>query len=264
MGGDLEHPRPADGEADVGGTSPGPSRRRRRVLLSTAASGGALLIVAAIVAGATAAGGPQIERVSTSDATTTTSAREAASSTTTTPGLPVLTTAPTSPPVTVPPGARSTLPSTSTSVATRPSTTAQSRPPTGTIEGALVDGRPWTVRHDDVHGLCVTLADDDLGCDDEGPVLGPEADPATPRVAVEGHGFPRDQLGVLVYAYLPPGAADVVLLWNDGRERASGLVVDPAGRFYGIPIRQGDNPDAVSYRDASGREVRRFTLPGHS
>jgi hypothetical protein len=217
----------------------------------------------AIVVGATAAGGPQTERVSTNDSTTTSTTGRAAKTTTTTLGLPALTTSTTSPPVTVPPGSRSTLPSTSTTATTHLVSTPNSQPPTDTISGTLVDGRPWSLRDGKVHGLCLVLGDTDFGCDDEGPVLEPGSDPATPRIAVDGHGFPRDQLGLLVYAYLPPGATDVVLLWDGGRQGSAGLVVDPAQRFYGIPVRQGDNPDRVSYRDADGVEVRRFTLPGH-
>jgi hypothetical protein len=230
-------------------------------VLAAGASAFALVGLGAIVVGATAAGGPQAERVSTDDSTTTT-ASHAAKTTTTSVALPTLTAPTTSPPVTVPPGSRSTLPSTSTTTTTHP-VTPNSQPPTDTIQGTLVDGRPWSLRDDKAHGLCLVLGDTDFGCDDEGPVLDPGSDPATPRIAVEGHGFPRDQLGLLVYAYLPAGATEVVLLWDGGRASSHGLVIDPAARFYGIPVAQGDNADRVSYRDDQGNEVRRFTLPGH-
>lgn len=58
----------------------------------------------------------------------------------------------------------------------------------GSIGGTMRDGRPWTVRHDEREGLCVTLGTTDLGCDTSGPVLSPDADPATPRLAAEPPG----------------------------------------------------------------------------
>jgi hypothetical protein len=157
---------------------------------------------------------------------------------------------------------RSTLPTTTTPT-TPPPAEPQEPAATDTISGTLVDGRPWTLRHDADHGLCIAIGETDFGCDDQGPVLDPGDDPATPRVVVDGHDLPRDQLGVLVYAYLPAGATTVVVEWDGGRESASGLVIDPGRRFWGIPLQQGDNPDRVSYRDADGGEVRRFTISGH-
>jgi hypothetical protein len=238
-------------------------QRRRLVTVVTGAALG-ILGVGAIVATATAAGDPQTARVSTDKTTTSTVAKPAERTTTTSRGLPVLTSPTTTPPVTVPPNLRSTLPSTTTSTTTRPATTPQAPPATDTIHGSLVDGRPWSLRHDADHGLCTVIGNTDFGCDDEGPVLSPDADPATPRLAVEGHGFPFDQLGVLVYAYLPSGATKVVVEWDGGRESAHGLVVEPGHRFWGIPVRQGDNPDRVSYRTDDGHEVRNFPLSGHS
>jgi hypothetical protein len=142
-------------------------------------------------------------------------------------------------------------------------TTTTVPPPPGTmvtpasIGGTLLDGRPFEVRNDPPHGLCVRLGDVELGCDDEGPVIAPDADPATPRTAIEDEGqFDLRQAGVLRYGFLPAGATRVVLRWFDGRETSAGLVVHPAQRIWAIPIRPGDNPeDDVSYRTDDGREV---------
>jgi hypothetical protein len=249
----------AAGDApDAGATERERGLRRRRTLMAAAASGVAFVTLGAIVIGATAAGGPQTEGVSTGETTTTTDARR---TTTTTWVVPEVTTTTTSPPVTVPLGMRSTLPT--TTIPTTPAPPEPREPAADTISGTLVDGRPWTLRHDADHGLCIAIGETDFGCDDEGPVLDPGDDPATPRVAVDGHDLPRDQLGVLVYAYLPAGATTVVIEWDGGRESADGLVIDPARRFWGIPLRRGDNPDRVSYRDAEGDEVLRFTISGH-
>jgi hypothetical protein len=68
---------------------------------------------------------------------------------------------------------------------------------------------------------------------------------------------------VLAYGYIPSGATNVVLRWRGGRDSTDGLVIDPAKRFWAIPLERGDNPDRISYRDADGDEVLRFTLPGH-
>lgn len=144
------------------------------------------------------------------------------------------------------------------------STTATAAAPTppasgSAISGTLLDRRAWTVRHEPAHRLCVTLAGEDLGCDDAGPVIAPDADPATPRIALPA-GAPSFDSGSLVYGFLPDRATDVELVHDDGRSVTTGLVIEPHERFWAIPVEAEDNPDTVIYRDAAGVEVQRFPI----
>ena len=79
------------------------------------------------------------------------------------------------------------------------------------IRGTLLDGRTWTVGFSSRHGLCVTIGSSDFGCDDVGPVISPDADPGTPRTAVEtaGNLYPTNEAGLLKHAFLPSGAETV-------------------------------------------------------
>jgi hypothetical protein len=119
------------------------------------------------------------------------------------------------------------------------------------ISGTLRDGLPWLVRNDAVHGLCVKLGEADLGCDDEGPVIGPGADPATPRLALAPSARSFES-GSLVYGFLPAGATRVELVYDDGPSIPTGLVIEPDERFWAAPVDPDDNPDGVSYRDDGG------------
>jgi hypothetical protein len=120
------------------------------------------------------------------------------------------------------------------------------------ISGTLLDGQPWTVRHDTVHGLCVKLGEADLGCDDEGPVIGPGADPATPRLALAPSARSFDS-GSLVYGFLPAGATRVELVHDDGRSITTGVVIETDERFWAAPVDPEDNPEGVVYRDEGAR-----------
>ncbi|MEX2255372.1 MAG: hypothetical protein WEC34_08035 [Acidimicrobiia bacterium] len=142
-------------------------------------------------------------------------------------------------------------------IAANPSPT-NPRPVNPMIDGRLLDGRTWTLRHDQLHGLCLTIGTQDFGCDDVGPVINPNADPATPREAVEPGPFPNPNAGLFAYAYLPPGATNVVLIFADGRTTSAGLVIEPTARFWGMPIKPGDNPPIISYTTADGTEIARF------
>ena len=127
------------------------------------------------------------------------------------------------------------------------------------LRGRLLDGRPWALGAGS-HGLCVTLGPSDIGCDDVGPVLPAGADPATPRAAIEPAAteHPMQEAATLTYGYLPPGADAVELVHDDGRTVTDGLLIEPTGRFWGLPVQPGDNPDTVVYRSASGQEVARY------
>lgn len=130
------------------------------------------------------------------------------------------------------------------------------------IEGTLVDSdETWTVVDDPVHGLCAIVAGVDLGCDDVGPVIAPDADPATPRAAMTGPavGIPAEGARLL-YGYLPLGAVDVHVVHADGRV-GTGSAVTGAG-MYAVPVPPTGLPPALSFVDASGTEVRRITLTG--
>lgn len=151
------------------------------------------------------------------------------------------------------------LPSANAPSSTSTTTTAAASAATSVpIGGTLFDGRSWSLYHDAAHGLCLTIATEDFGCDDEGPVISPDADPAAPRTAVEPGPFDTQQAGFLLYAYLPAGATYVVLHYGDGRTSSIGLVIEPTARFWAIPITSGDNPATVSYVRADGTEIMRF------
>jgi hypothetical protein len=119
------------------------------------------------------------------------------------------------------------------------------------ITGTLLDGQPWTVRHDAVHGLCVMFGEANLGCDDQGPVIGPDADPAIPRLAPARSARSPDS-GSLVYGFLPPGATRVELIYDGGPRIPTGLVVEPDERFWAAPVDPEDIPHGVGYRDDGG------------
>ena len=127
------------------------------------------------------------------------------------------------------------------------------------INGMLLDGQRWTVRNDAVHGLCVKLGVADLGCDDEGPVIGPGADPATPRLALAASARSFDS-GSLVYGFLPAGATRIELIYDDGRSITPGLVIEPDERFWAAPVDPEDNPRTVAYLDGDGAELQRFEI----
>jgi hypothetical protein len=74
------------------------------------------------------------------------------------------------------------------------------------IDGTLDDGSPFEVWEDPGHGLCASLGDVDLGCDDVGPVISPDADPSTPRLGMDGC------CTRLWFGYLPEGAVAAVLV----------------------------------------------------
>lgn len=141
------------------------------------------------------------------------------------------------------------------------STTVQPGSPSNgaVISGLLLDGRVWTVHNDPAHGLCVTLGDEPLGCDDEGPVIASDADPATPRIALAADASSFNS-GSLVYGFLPDGATSVELVHDAGGSITAGLVIEPDGRFWAVPVDPDDNPETVIYRDDTGAEVERFTI----
>jgi hypothetical protein len=130
------------------------------------------------------------------------------------------------------------------------------------IEGALADSADmWAVVDDPVHGLCAIVAGVDLGCDDVGPVIAPDADPATPRAAMTGPavGTPVER-AQLLFGYLPLGALDVHVVHADGRV-GTGSAVTGAG-MYAVPLPPTGLPPALSFVDASGTEVTRIPLTG--
>jgi hypothetical protein len=125
------------------------------------------------------------------------------------------------------------------------------------LGGTLLDGRSWSLRDDPAHGLCLTIATTDFGCDDGSS---PGIDPAAPRKAVEGNRFPTPQSGVLVYGFLPGGASTVVLSGEGGSVIPARLAVDPSMRFWAIPIHPGANPRQIAYVASNGSEVARFSV----
>jgi heat shock protein HslJ len=134
-----------------------------------------------------------------------------------------------------------------------------------TIGGVLLDGRTWAVTDSAEHGLCVVLGDNDLGCDDAGPVIPPGADPATPRTAADesGSAFPEEDAGALLYGHLPPGATMVVVTYDDGSEEGNQrFVVQGEPDLWALPIELGNTPAFVVYIEGNGTEVARFPVGG--
>jgi hypothetical protein len=84
-----------------------------------------------------------------------------------------------------------------------------------------------------VHRLCVTLGDTDFGCDDAGPVIGPNQDQTTTRFTVEVQG------SLLAFGYLPENAIAVVAMFDDGRRLDDDIVSNGAPRVWALPLPLG-------------------------
>lgn len=131
------------------------------------------------------------------------------------------------------------------------------------ISGVLADGRSWRVIDDPFHGLCSSVGETYLGCDDVGPVVGPEDPPESPRL-----GGDRLLRTAVAYGYLPDRASAVVLVLPDGRQINDSLVVDETHRLWGLPVPADPLADPYEfdgqfvYQDSSGAEISRFTLGG--
>lgn len=137
------------------------------------------------------------------------------------------------------------------------------------LTGTLDDDRVWTVRQDFDRGLCVQVDQQSLGCDNSGPVVGRTEDSATPRVAaVDILELPEDQLGNLIYGFLPeppfrPTDASLVRLdYADGRQRTQNVTSDPRTGLWAAPVIPGDLPSAVTYLDESGQAIETFSVYG--
>lgn len=128
------------------------------------------------------------------------------------------------------------------------------------IEGLDVFGDRFVLSEDRTRGLCLTAAGRDYGCSDEGPVVPAGADPTAPRWALshEHDDHHHEQASLLVYGYLPKAAVTVVGTYTDGRELTQGLVLDRASGLWALPMKPGENADAIEYRDAEGNAVARF------
>jgi hypothetical protein len=148
-----------------------------------------------------------------------------------------------------------------TTAPSRPDATTIPSPVTGvastSITGHLANGLTFVVRDDFEHGLCVRLGDVDLGCDDAGPVVPRDADPATARRAV--HFFSGNDDGFwLYYGYLPASASAVMFVLPGDVRWDSGLVIEPTRRYWALPVPRDytahEGVLTVVYRDANGRE----------
>jgi hypothetical protein len=100
--------------------------------------------------------------------------------------------------------------------------------------------------------LCVTLGDTDFGCDDAGPVIGPNQDQMTARFTAEVQG------SLLAFGYLPENAIAVVAVSNDGRRLYDDIVSNGAPRVWALPLPLGVKiPGAppIFYVAADGTET---------
>jgi hypothetical protein len=125
------------------------------------------------------------------------------------------------------------------------------------VGGRLMDGRPFFVRHDPVHTLCLTIGDQDFGCDDEGPVVPRDRDPTTARFAVERYADGAEGAS-LAYGYLPENATGVVAVLDDGRRVDDEVVSKGAPRVWALPLPAGVKPfgfPPISYVAADGAET---------
>jgi hypothetical protein len=122
------------------------------------------------------------------------------------------------------------------------------------IKGTLDDGSPFEVWEDPGHGLCASLGDVDLGCDDVGPVLAPDADPSTPRLGID------DCCTPLWFGYLPEGAVDVVLDSAAGERLDVDAVISQGVWALPVPAEHArddgfDSDSVVLYVMDDGSEV---------
>lgn len=128
-----------------------------------------------------------------------------------------------------------------------------------TISGALVDGRPFTLRNDPDRRLCLTIAGIDLGCDDTGPVMPAWADQTTARFT-----FGPPPTGAdLAVGYLPDGAVGVAADLNDGT-RVDAAVIGGTPRIWALPLPPGletFDPPPIVYIAEDGTETPAPLLP---
>jgi hypothetical protein len=100
--------------------------------------------------------------------------------------------------------------------------------------------------------LCLTIGDQDFGCDDEGPVVPRDRDPTTARFALE------PEAAVLAYGYLPENATGVVAVLDDGRRVDNEVVSKGAPRVWALPLPAGVKPfgfPPIAYVAADGAET---------
>lgn len=117
------------------------------------------------------------------------------------------------------------------------------------ITGTLPDGTRWAVWDTPRHGLCATLADVYLGCEDVGGT--PYPDPTTAR-------FGASKYRWVAYAHLPPGATGVVVTPLGDAPAPGEVSINTETGIWGVG---GANPDdtaeineryRVQYRTADG------------
>ncbi len=123
------------------------------------------------------------------------------------------------------------------------------------MSGTLVDGDNWVVREDPARGLCVTIGDVNYGCDDSPGFVSEFAPPHTPRfvaLRVPPEGIDYEQIGILLFGYLPDGAEAVELRDADAKLMESETF---AGMDLGIwvtPVAVGNEDFSVRYLDGDG------------
>jgi len=105
--------------------------------------------------------------------------------------------------------------------------------------------------------LCLTLGDQDFGCDDEGPAIPLDRDQTTARFAVERHADGAEG-AALAYGYLPENAIGVAAVLDDGRRMDDDVVSNVPPRVWALPLLAGVKPFAfppISYVAADGTET---------
>ncbi len=98
------------------------------------------------------------------------------------------------------------------------------------------------------------LGDVDLGCDDVGPVIPPDADPSTPRLGVDECCTP------LWFGYLPEGAVSAVLLDATGERLAVEAILGDGVWALPVPAEHAEDSfdgtdTTVAYVMQDGTEI---------
>ena len=129
------------------------------------------------------------------------------------------------------------------------------------MTGTLPDGDSWVVRSDPVAGLCAAIADIDYGCDSDSTFVA-AADPGhTPRIIarpVPPEGIDHEQIGVVIYGYMPEGATDVQIR-IDGQPLDVETFTNEVLAMWVVPAVVPSDPFTVAFVDESGSLVLEWT-----
>ncbi len=115
-------------------------------------------------------------------------------------------------------------------------------PPVDSITGTLADGRTFTLQHDPLTRLCLTVGggDKQTECDSSGSI-GMDDDQTTPRLLPDVHS-PYDL--VVAYGYLPGAATGVEVTLPTGVSLSADVVLGAYPRMWAVALPPGLDPIA--------------------